>query len=112
MSPLLSSLHKSMVITSFLLAWLFVHVLVPTVTLIQIKDLVPPTRISIAQRSITSVFRTSLAPWVQKRVCTLFDPLAIHAFTCNDIILSRKWRLHYRLDHSRFIRRGCHRYRF
>lgn len=61
MLPPLSSLLKSTVITLFVLVWAVVHVLVLTVTLIQIKDLVPPTRINIAQRSTTSVFRTSMA---------------------------------------------------
>ena len=57
---------------------LFVHLLVPTDTVIMKKG-VPLARV-VAQRSRTSNLRTSLALWLTTRVCTLCDPLVIHEF--------------------------------
>jgi hypothetical protein len=90
MSPLVSSSPNSTINTSPALTWLFVNVLVPTVTLTQIKELVPPARISSAQRSRASILRTSPVLWAPTRVCTHLNPLVIYFFNCTHVILSQK----------------------
>jgi len=68
MLRLLSSSLKSTVTASFILAYFFVHLQVPTGTVIIKKD-VP--RVTIVHVSTTSNLRTSVVLWLPKGVCTL-----------------------------------------